>query len=155
MGSPGLVPVCQVKAIPKMKVLLDPVVEHIKAVVERLFNCEAGSVSCKNDNEPHLVKYTGDQHRGVCMHTDSADVTLNVALSDPGDFRGGGTYFEALDQVRWHVNLLLARIPLILVRQTVLLNQGEMLIHKGELKHKGVEIDSGVRIILVVSFYES
>ena len=82
-----------------MKALLDPVIDRILHVVEELFECVPGSVQCKNDNEPHLVKYnTG--HRGVCLHTDSADVTLNVALSDPSEFEGGGTYFEAINQVR-------------------------------------------------------
>lgn len=81
-----------------MKALLDPVIDRILHVVEELLDCVPGSVQCKNDNEPHLVKYnTG--HRGVCLHTDSADVTLNVALSDPREFEGGGTYFEAINQV--------------------------------------------------------
>jgi hypothetical protein len=33
------------------------------------------------------------------MHTDSSDITVNIALSDPRDFSGGGTYFEVLDKV--------------------------------------------------------
>jgi hypothetical protein len=33
------------------------------------------------------------------MHTDSADVTVNIALSDPADYSGGGTYFESIDEV--------------------------------------------------------
>ena len=34
--------------------------------------------------------------------------------------------------------------------QTVCLEQGEALLHLGELKHRGVDITSGVRYILVV-----
>jgi hypothetical protein len=45
--------------------------------------CVHGSTRYRNDNEPHLVKYTGEAHegvcaahQGVCMHTDSADITV-------------------------------------------------------------------------------
>jgi predicted 2-oxoglutarate/Fe(II)-dependent dioxygenase YbiX len=53
-----------------------------------------------------------------------------VALSDPADFEGGGTYFEENDT-------------------TMVLQQGEMIVHLGSLKHSGVAITSGVRHILV------
>jgi hypothetical protein len=51
-------------------------------------------------------------------------------LSDMTDYAGGGTYFRAL-------------------RQTLKLRQGQVLIHPGDLQHKGVAITSGIRILLV------
>ena len=36
--------------------------------------------------------------------------------------------------------------------QTVCLDQGQALLHKGELKHRGVDITTGVRVILVCFF---
>ncbi len=77
------------------------------------------------------MKYTGKQHQGVCLHTDSAQVTVNVALSNPNDFAGGGTYFEILNE-------------------TITLEQGEMLLHPGKLRHSGTEVTAGVRYIFVV-----
>ena len=56
----------------------------------------------------------------------SADVTVNIALSDPQDFEAGGTYFECIDK-------------------TVVLQQGEMILHLGGLKHQGVDIKAGVK----------
>jgi hypothetical protein len=56
---------------------------------------------------------------------------VNVALSDAGDFSGGGTYFEAINQ-------------------TIVLEQGEMIIHIGSLKHSGIDLTAGIRYILVV-----
>ena len=53
-----------------------------------------------------------------------------MALSDPADFEGGGTYFEEIDS-------------------TIVLQQGEMIVHLGALKHSGVSITSGIRHILV------
>ena len=90
----------QVKAIPEMLSILDPLFKQSMDEMPQLYeDCKPGSVKYRNDNEPHLVKYTGDVHKGVCMHTDSAEITLNIALSDPDDFEGGGTYFECLDEV--------------------------------------------------------
>ena len=60
-------------------------------------------------------------------------------MTDPSDFCGGGTYFEAIDT-------------------TIMLQPGEMIVHPGSLKHSGVDITSGVRHVLVVSntaFYDA
>ena len=111
--------------------IVHPFIQQLMDDMHLLYpGCIKGSTRYRNDNEPHLVKYTGKDHRGVCMHTDSADITLNVALSDPSDFDGGGTYFDEIDK-------------------TIMLQQGEMIIHLGSLKHSGVDITAGVRYILV------
>jgi hypothetical protein len=70
------------------------------------------------------------------LHTDNHDdyasksITINVLLSDNDDFGGGGTYITAIDR-------------------TIKLNQGEMLIHLGDLEHAGADISFGVRRLLV------
>jgi hypothetical protein len=69
----------------------------------------------------------------LAQHTDNSEfiyITVNVALSAPDDYEGGGTYIEAMDE-------------------TIRLQQGEMLIHLGNLVHAGVEIISGVRRLLI------
>jgi len=87
--------------------IVNPFMQQVMEDMHQLFDgCLQGTTRYRNDNEPHLVKYTGEDHkgikahRGVCMHTDSADITINVALSDPQDFTLGGTYFEAINKVR-------------------------------------------------------
>ena len=94
-----------------------------------------GSITFETDGEPHLVKYNG-KAKGTILHTDNdpdvafKSITINALLSADTDFNGGGTYISAIDQ-------------------TVLLEQGEMLIHLGDLEHAGAEITSGVRRLLV------
>jgi hypothetical protein len=123
-----------VKAIPHMLDLVHPFMKQLMDDMHLYYpRVKPGTCRYRNDNEPHLVKYTGEDHKGVCMHTDSADITVNIALSDPADFEAGGTYFESINE-------------------TVVLEQGEMVLHVGSLKHSGVDIKSGIRYILVSFF---
>jgi hypothetical protein len=96
---------------------------------DRLVN---NSICFDGEDEPHLVKYSG-KAKGTALHRDNSNfvyVTVNVALSSQNDFEGGGTYIEALNK-------------------TISLEQGEMLIHLGDLLHSGVEITSGVRNLMI------
>ena len=70
-----------------------------------------------------------DNQKLLEMHTDTGCITVNILLSDPSDFTGGGTYFE--DDI------------------TIKLNQGDMLIHSSNSKHAGLEITQGKRYVLV------
>lgn len=94
-----------------------------------------GSIEMETSGEPHLVKYNG-KAKGTVLHTDNDDeysansITVNVLLSDNDDFGGGGTYISAIDK-------------------TIKLEQGEMLIHLGNLEHAGADITFGVRRLLV------
>lgn len=60
------------------------------------------------------------------MHYDGCDMTMQLMLSNRDEYEGGGTYFRAL-------------------RKTVKLRKGQVLVHPGELYHKGVDITGGVR----------
>lgn len=85
-----------------------------------------------NDGEPHLVKYHG-KVKGTKAHVDNSKykyITVNAMLSAEDEYSGGGTYISNLDE-------------------TIRLQQGEMLIHLGDLVHAGVEIRSGVRRLLI------
>jgi predicted 2-oxoglutarate/Fe(II)-dependent dioxygenase YbiX len=63
------------------------------------------------------------------MHTDGSSITVNILLSDPSNFVGGGTYFE--DDI------------------TVTLEQGDMIMHSGKTRHSGLKITEGKRYLLV------
>jgi hypothetical protein len=91
-----------------------------------------GSIRFESMEEPHLVRYSG-KAQGTKLHMDNSEflsITINALLSSPDDFQGGGTYIKACDK-------------------TIHLNQGEMLIHLGDLEHAGVDIRNGVRRLLV------
>ena len=66
----------------------------------------------------------------VRLHKDNADVSFIVLLSDPADFEGGGTTFEAIGGA-----------PLTLRR-------GEALIFAGQLVHGAAPVTSGRRYVL-------
>mmetsp|Transcript_61436 Transcript_61436/g.150366 ORF Transcript_61436/g.150366 Transcript_61436/m.150366 type:complete len:371 (-) Transcript_61436:1383-2495(-) len=125
------------KDVPGMLPTTKHIFDQLKRAMYPLFNGRIipTSIQFESDSEPHLVKYDR-KAKGTEMHTDSSEhisITLNVALSDDNDFTGGGTYIEAIDE-------------------TVLLKQGEMLIHLGDLEHAGRDIHSGVRRLLICFF---
>ena len=67
---------------------------------------------------------------GLGVHVDGSAFSVNLLLSDPADFTGGGTYFEAADS-------------------TLLPQRGCALGHSGTVRHGGVPITSGERLLLV------
>eukprot|EP00978_Attheya_sp_CCMP212_P031543 scaffold119690_cov56-Attheya_sp.AAC.3 len=69
-------------------------------------------------------------HTGVEMHYDGSDFTWQLMLMDVKEYEGGGTYMRCM-------------------RETIKLHQGQVLVHPGELYHKGVDITSGVRSLIV------
>ena len=61
------------------------------------------------------------------MHTDQSDITISILLNNNSHFEGGGTYF--LDEL------------------VVKLDQGDMLIQNGQIKHSGLSISKGRRYL--------
>ncbi|KAL9178735.1 hypothetical protein ACHAXT_003866 [Thalassiosira profunda] len=124
------------KNVPGMFDTTDSVFEELfHAVTHSVFGgrmCE-GSLRFESNNEPHLVRYhTIGNKSGAPLHKDTEhkSLTLNCLLSDTDSFGGGGTYLQVLDR-------------------TIKLEQGEMLIHPGNLKHAGADIRFGLRHLLV------
>jgi len=76
-----------------------------------------------------LVKYNENLQNELEIHKDGCDLSLNVSLSEPNDYEGGGTLFT--DGIRY------------------ILEQGDMLVHCGQVKHAGIKITKGNRYILV------
>jgi hypothetical protein len=68
--------------------------------------------------------------RGLALHCDESHYSFNLLLSPATDFDGGGTWFEHLGS-------------------TVEAQQGQIVCHPGELRHKGVAITRGRRVLLV------
>jgi len=88
---------------------------------------------CLDDNvlfeidDLFIIKYDVEQQTGLDLHSDQSDITVSVLLNDGSDFEGGGTYF--LDEL------------------VVKLEQGDMLIHSGNVKHAGLSISNGRRYL--------
>ena len=83
-----------------------------------------------NVRDLFVVKYSHDAQNFMDMHKDGSVLSFSILLNPAFEFKGGGTYFD--DGL------------------TVFLNQGDMIIHSGKIKHVDiVTIIEGVRYLLV------
>ena len=82
-----------------------------------------------NIKDLFIVKYDEQMQNKLDLHHDGSFLSINILLSDPKDFEGGGTYFN--DGL------------------TVFLEQGDLLVHSGKVKHSGLPITKGTRYIMV------
>lgn len=95
------------------------------------FGAEAASEMWLYD--AFLLRFDGEPGRtglGVHVDDDGLGLSLNLLLSRPADFEGGGTYFEDGELV-------------------VSPQQGELVTHHGGLRHASVPTTAGLRYILV------
>lgn len=76
-----------------------------------------------------VVKYTESNQSFLEMHRDGSFISFNILLNNASEFEGGGTCFED--------NLIIH------------LQQGDMAIHSGLIKHSGLPVLRGTRYILV------
>eukprot|EP00804_Cyclotella_cryptica_P028514 CCRYP_014794-RB/>CCRYP_014794-RB protein AED:0.00 eAED:0.00 QI:1118/1/1/1/1/1/2/122/560 len=127
-------PVCEVTDMREKytdRILLD-----VKRIVGEVFGKkrEAMALRPRSWKEPHMLLYQAlegkPHHTGIEMHYDGCDITWQAMLTRNDEYEGGGTYFRCL-------------------RKTVLLRQGQVLVHPGELYHKGIDVTYGVRCLLV------
>ncbi|GKY92820.1 hypothetical protein MPSEU_000251600 [Mayamaea pseudoterrestris] len=127
------IPCCEITEIVPFMSLVGTTINQILAHV--LDDPKAITLAPRDWKEPHMLLYDFDnEHTGIKMHHDGSDWTWNMMLSHNDEYKGGGTYIRAL-------------------RKTIVLRQGQVLIHPGNLFHKGVDITSGTRL-LVVSFMD-
>lgn len=77
-----------------------------------------------------IVRYAHDAQRGLRMHTDGCLISFNILLNPQSEFEGGGTLFEGIDA-------------------PVEISQGDCVVHDAHIKHGGMDITRGTRLILV------
>jgi hypothetical protein len=126
-------PMDDLEEVDLFKGMKDKLMTNICSVVGGYYGCDQKSLRPRTWKEPHLLKYTFESpvpHCGVEMHFDGCHVTWNLMLSRSTDYDGGGTYIRRLGK-------------------TIKLNQGQVLVHPGELFHKGVDITRGTRYLVV------
>jgi hypothetical protein len=111
---------------PVMNYILNYFMKKIGPLIYNIFN-----ISTENDlsiKEAFIVKYEEGKQTSLDFHTDDSDISAIILLSDENSFMGGGTQFET--------------------GLNVYPNQGDMIVFGSAYKHKGIEIKSGVRMIL-------
>ncbi len=82
-----------------------------------------------NINDLFIVKYNEETQNKLDLHFDGSFLSINILLSNPENFEGGGTYFD--DGL------------------SVFLEQGDLLVHSGKVKHAGMPVTKGTRYIMV------
>jgi hypothetical protein len=113
---------------PVMNYILNYFMRKIGLLVYNRFNISKEmDLSIK---EAFIVKYEENKQRFLEFHTDDSDITAIILLSNENSFTGGGTQFET--------------------GLCVYPNQGDMLLFGSQFKHQGMEIKTGVRMILTL-----
>lgn len=87
-----------------------------------------------NYHQMFVVRYTADTRASLARHTDDADISFNILLSD--EFQGGGTRF-------WN---RLTESDFTTVKPT---RVGQVLLHSSLVQHEGLPVSDGTRHILV------
>lgn len=106
----------------------------IMSTFEHIFN-KINKSYCISSNTKYditdlfIVKYEKDKQNKLELHKDGSFLTFNLLLSSSKDFEGGGTFFS--DGIISY------------------LEQGDMLVHSGKVKHAGLPITNGTRYLLV------
>jgi hypothetical protein len=80
---------------------------------------------------PFIIRYDANDVSNVRLHKDNAEVSFVILLSDPNDFEGGGTVFEAVG-----------------TDEPIFLEQGEALVFNGQLVHGAKSVTRGRRYVL-------
>mmetsp|Transcript_8334 Transcript_8334/g.12834 ORF Transcript_8334/g.12834 Transcript_8334/m.12834 type:complete len:493 (+) Transcript_8334:175-1653(+) len=120
--------------------------EH-SSLVEKLFGCKSLAEMFENDEltfssrEPAINVY--NQGGDFRCHEDGQKLTLLIPLTSSNEFKGGGTAF-------WHADSRGHRVeaPSLEVRPTC----GTPILFVGHVKHAGLPVEEGTRIVFVASF---
>mmetsp|Transcript_12422 Transcript_12422/g.26846 ORF Transcript_12422/g.26846 Transcript_12422/m.26846 type:complete len:527 (-) Transcript_12422:114-1694(-) len=119
-----------------MEDVVNDVMRNVITVVGKVYGKEqeCAKLRPRSWKEPHLLLYQvlqgKPEHTHIPMHYDGCDITWSLMLSKPSEYEGGGTYIRSL-------------------RKTMMLTQGQVLIHPGELYHRGNPIVYGTRSMIV------
>jgi len=114
-------------SLPVMNFILNLFMKKIGNLIFDRFNISKYHYNL-NISDAFIVKYEENKQRSLEFHCDDSVISVILLLTNENAFTGGGTQFE---------NGL-----------SVFPNQGDMLIFGSKYKHQGLEITSGIRMIL-------
>eukprot|EP00747_Dinoflagellata_sp_TGD_P020585 gnl/TRDRNA2_/TRDRNA2_127913_c0_seq2.p1 gnl/TRDRNA2_/TRDRNA2_127913_c0~~gnl/TRDRNA2_/TRDRNA2_127913_c0_seq2.p1 ORF type:complete len:381 (+),score=54.27 gnl/TRDRNA2_/TRDRNA2_127913_c0_seq2:63-1205(+) len=130
--------------------------QHVPDVALEQFGQSSGLKKMKqvfSPGEPAVNRYMVGG--GIKPHTDKQAITLNVLLSEPGAFTGGGTLFWPQGTVNEDTTLdseWQARFDASTVTTLLRPQQGTAVLFNGQVVHAGRAVSSGIRHTYVASF---
>ena len=78
------------------------------------------------------MRYDAEAQNSLSLHTDQSLLSFTIALNDPSEYEGGGTYFRGIDRA---VDAPAA---------------GHAVMFPGKVEHAGEPISKGRRYIIVL-----
>ena len=78
------------------------------------------------------MRYDAEAQNSLSLHTDQSLLSFTIALNDPSEYEGGGTYFRGIDRA---VDAPAA---------------GHAVMFPGKVEHAGQAITQGRRYIIVL-----
>lgn len=100
-------------------------------LLARQFRCDA---ACIRVIDAFVVKYDASKQRALPLHQDESQFSITLALNDPAEYAGGGTYFTD-------------------VGRPINCGTGGLISFSGDLFHGGFPISNGTRYIAVAFLY--
>lgn len=114
-------------SVPVMNYILIFFMKNIGGLIYNRFNISSDNYDL-NIVDAFIVKYEEDKQRSLDFHCDDSHMSALLLLSNENSFTGGGTQFDS--------------------GLSVYPNQGDILLFGSKYKHQGLEINSGVRMVL-------
>jgi hypothetical protein len=116
--------------VENIKPIFNYVLKTIHSIMSKIYKsyCIPENITI-NVVDLFIVKYEKDSQNKLETHTDGSFITFSIMLSSSKDYEGGGTEFN--DGIQ------------------MFLEQGDVLVHSGHVKHSGLEVTKGQRYILV------
>jgi hypothetical protein len=113
-----------------IKPIFKYVLGSLKNIIDKIFGFYGIPSNISMDIvDLFIVKYEEGAQNKLDIHTDGSFLTFSIMLSSSKDYEGGGTEF--IDGIQ------------------MFLEQGDILVHSGYVKHSGLEVTKGTRYILV------
>ena len=97
--------------------------------LRQLFPDAAGDGSSLRVQSAYLFKYTAETGAATDVHVDSGLLSFTIALNEPSEYDGGGTWFESVDR--------LVEMP-----------RGHVTFRPGHVRHQGRPLTRGTRYMI-------
>eukprot|EP00980_Cylindrotheca_fusiformis_P023174 scaffold10199_cov146-Cylindrotheca_fusiformis.AAC.31 len=111
---------------------------RLAPTIQRLYGVPQGAIRA---SDVFFIRYDGDRQAALEPHTDDADVTFSVLLSE--GFTGGGTKYYDRRNLYYSPNAS----PEVFAH--VLPEIGQMTLFRSSTLHEGVQVEEGRRYLMI------
>lgn len=129
-----------IKSIPACHEWFDQMVkERLFPLLAKKFPDFCQSMEDLVVDNAYLFKYTTETGRRTDVHTDSGCLSFTIALNSQEEYKGGGTWFEGLEQKQGQDDTS---------RGLIEMDVGQCTVRPGGVRHCGHAVTEGTRYII-------